>query len=263
MSDSLFKDDDNRGALRDAGIGGLRADDDLSRKAAEAMKNMQRQDAIEEAERRQREREAAPRRSLDDFDLRRGTVKPAEQPAGTGTGRPVQRGPHLANVFTITRGNDKYLTGKSESPASGALGFIGMMAFVAVVFGFIFAVSSTDSPGRKGFGEVFVIIIGINLLMAVFMVRSIMQARYFARHGQLLVGSVTSASGRWVTTGSGKNRSRKYKVSVGYALSLPNGETIHKTETHNRNDLARGGLPEPGTPIAVLWVPENGRLRLL
>ena len=43
MSDSLFKDDKNS-ALHDAGIGGLKSSDDLSRKADEAMRKMQRED---------------------------------------------------------------------------------------------------------------------------------------------------------------------------------------------------------------------------
>ena len=53
MSDSLFKSD-KKSPLRDSGIGGLQANDDLSRKAAETLRNMQREDPREEAERLRR-----------------------------------------------------------------------------------------------------------------------------------------------------------------------------------------------------------------
>jgi hypothetical protein len=252
MNDSLFKSDKNS-PLRDSGIGGLQANDDLSRKAAETLRNMQREDQREEAERLQRE-------------VSSGVAAPA--PARTAYadafGRAVQRGPQLANVFTIKRGNQKYLTGETDSIVSDFWGYlfgIFMVGIFLVVFLFISA-----NPGSSSKPPPPVLILAFFAFDAVLvglMIRSVMQANYFAKNGTLLMGTVGSADGRWVTTGSGKNRSRKYRVTLNYRVSLPDGEVVNKSETHDRNDLARGGLPEPGAPVAVLYVPDTKKMRLL
>jgi hypothetical protein len=270
MSDSLFKDDNS--SLRDSGIGGLRSDDDLSRKAAEAMRKMQREDQTEEAQRLLREVEdeprAEPRRSLSDFDLQRDELAaPAVRPpvVDAGTGRPVQRGQHLADVFTIRRGNRKYLTGESATPASDMWGYLtGLLITGAfLIFMLTSSFGGKTSSGNQPPALLYVFMIGFDVVMVVLMVRAVKQARYFAQHGQLLLGRVVSASGRWVTTGSGKSRSRKYKVTLQYRLALPDGETLENTETHSRNDLARSSLPEPGAPVAALYVADGKQLRLL
>lgn len=252
MSDSLFKSDKNS-PLRDSGIGGLKANDDLGRKAAETLRNMQREDQREEAERLKREIASG--------------VAPSEAPRtayANAFGRAVQRGPHLANVFTIKRGNKKYLTGESETIVSDFWGYlfgIFMVGIFLVVFLFISA-----NPGSSSKPPPPVLILAFFAFDAVLfglMIRSVMQANYFSKNGTLLMGTVGSATGRWVTTGSGKSRSRKYKVTLNYRVSLPDGEVVNKTETHDRNDLARGGLPEPGDPIALLYVPDTKKMRLL
>jgi hypothetical protein len=251
MSDSLFKSDKNS-PLRDSGIGGLQSNDDLSRKAQETLRNMRREDAREEAERLKRETTSsaatsAPRTAYAD-----------------AFGRAVQRGPHLANVFTIKRGNTKYLTGQSETIVSDFWGYvfgIFMVGIFLVVFLFISA-----NPGSSSKPPPPVLILAFFAFDAVLvglMIRSVMQANYFSKNGTLLMGTVGSADGRWVTTGSGKNRSRKYRVTLNYRVSLPDGEVVNKSETHDRNDLARGALPEPGDPIAVLYVPDSKKMRLL
>jgi hypothetical protein len=252
MSDSLFKSDKNS-PLRDSGIGGLQANDDLSRKAAETLRNMQREDQREEAERLRSETESGG-----------AVVSDTRTAYAKQFGQAEQRGPHLANVFTIKRGNTKYLTGESSTIASDFWGYlfgIGMVGIFLVVFLFISA-----NPGSSSKPPPPVLILAFFAFDAVLfglMVRSVMQANYFAKNGTLLLGTVGSADGRWVTTGSGKNRSRKYKVTLNYRVSLPDGEVVNKTETHDRNDLARGGLPEAGTPIAVLYVQDTKKMRLL
>ena len=252
MSDSLFKSDKNS-PLRDTGIGGLQANDDLSRQAQETLRNMRREDQREEAERLQRETVSSG-----------GIVSDQRTAYAKQFGRAEQRGPHLANVFTIKRGNKKYLTGESESIASDFWGYLFGIIIVGVFLAVFFFIA--DSPGRSSKPPPPVLILAFFAFDAVLvglMIRSVMQANYFAKNGTLLMGTVGSADGRWVTTGSGKNRSRKYRVTLNYRVSLPDGEVINKTETHDRNDLARGGLPEPGTPIAVLYVPDTKKMRLL
>lgn len=264
MSDSLFKGDRNS-PLRDSGIGGLKSNDDLSRQAAETLRQMQREDQREEDERRRREGEAAPRRSLDDFDLRRDTLPPVQQPtADAGTGRSVQRGPHLSDVFTLWRGNHKYLLGESESLSTDMWGYLIGIGFTAAFYVILMTSSSASrsvrNTGVPSFVYAFIIIFGA--LLTVLMVRSIMDARYYLRNGTLLLGRLDSVDGRWVVTGSGKNRSRKYKVTVAYSVTLPDGRVVSKTQTHTRGDLARGGLPAQGTRIAVLAV-DSDKVRLL
>lgn len=78
-----------------------------------------------------------------------------------------------------------------------------------------------------------------------------------AANGQVLVGQVVYANGRWVTSGSGKNRSRSYRVTVQYRVKLPNGQLLEGQEQATRGDLARKGVPVSGTPIALLYTPED------
>jgi hypothetical protein len=252
MSDSLFKSDKNS-PLRDSGIGGLQANDDLSRQAQETLRNMRREDEREEAERVSRE-------------VSSGVASPA--PARTAYaeafGRAVQRGPHLANVFTIKRGNTKYLTGESSTIASDFWGYLFGMFMVGIFLVVFLFIAATPGSSSKPPPPVLIIaFFAFDAVLFGLMVRSVMQANYFSKNGTLLMGTVSSADGRWVTTGSGKSRSRKYKVTLNYRVSLPDGEVVNKTETHDRNDLARGGLPEPGAPIAVLYVPDTKKMRLL
>jgi hypothetical protein len=65
------------------------------------------------------------------------------------------------------------------------------------------------------------------------------------------------ANGRWVRTGSGKSSSSSYRVTVRYRVKLPSGQVLEGEETATRRDLARKGVPVPGTPIAVLHTPED------
>lgn len=250
MNDSLFKSDKNS-PLSDSGIGGLRADDDLSRRAAETLRNMQREDRREEDQYLRRETGS-------------GTAAPTRNAYANAFGRAVQRGPQLASVFTIKRGNKKYLTGQSEKIASDFRGFlVGIFAIVG--FATFFAMV-TINPGRSSKPPppfVFIIFVIIALVLIILMIRSVLQAQYFVQNGTLLMGTVGSASGRWVVSGSGKSRTRNYKVTLKYHVALPNGEAIDRTETHDRNDLAKGGLPEPGDPIAILYVPDTKKMRLL
>lgn len=252
MSNPLFKSDKNS-PLRDSGIGGLQSNDDLNRKAQETLRNMRREDAREEAERLQRETVSQG-----------GVVADQRTAYAKQFGRAEQRGPHLANVFTIKRGNKKYLTGEAETIASDLWGYLFTIFIVGLFLVFFFFISA--NPGRSSKPPPPVLIlafVAFDLVMIGLMIRSVMQANYFAKNGTLLLGTVGSADGRWVTTGSGKNRSRKYKVTLNYRVSLPDGESINKTETHDRNDLARGGLPKNGDPIAVLYVPDTKKMRLL
>lgn len=242
-------------ALRDAGIGGIRANDALSRGEELARRTFAA------------DRDDSPAPSLTNF-----VIPDSADTSGTaldgGTGRPVQRGPHLSGVFTLNKGNIKYLLGEKDRPASEFWGYIVGIAITAIIVGIMFFADSQESvrstsSDRPPWEFILPISIGFDFLLLFFMVRSSRQAKHFHENGQLLLGQIVSAHGRWVTTGSGKNRSRNYKVTLNYRLRLTDGEVHNGSDTQNRNDLARQGVPDPGMPIAVLVLPDTKKMRLL
>lgn len=243
-------------ALRDAGIGGIKADDALSRGEALARRSFAA------------DRDDSPAPSLTTPFAMPDLVNANGTTLDGGTGRPVQRGPHLAGVFTINKANIKYLVGEKDRPASEFWGFIVGIAITAIVIGIMFFADTQErvrsmSSDRPPWEFILPISIGFDFLLVVLMVRSSRQAKYFHENGQLLVGQIVSAHGRWVTTGSGKSRSRNYKVTLNYRIRLPDGEVRDASDTQNRNDLARQGVPEPGAPIAALVLPDTKKMRLL
>lgn len=68
--------------------------------------------------------------------------------------------------------------------------------------------------------------------------------------GQLLPGTITAVRGRNGSRGS-------YLVSIDYRFTNPFGQEITKSQTGNRPDLRRAGLPAAGTPITVLYVDDK------
>lgn len=242
-------------ALRDAGIGGIKANDALSRGEEIARRTF-----------------AADR---DDSPASSPTTYVMPNAVGTsgtaldgGTGRPVQRGQHLSGVFTLNKGNIKYLLGEKDRPASEFWGYIIGIAVTIIIVGIMFAADAqqsvrTSRSDRPPWEFILPISIGFDLLLVFLMLRSSQQAKKFHENGLLLLGQIVNAHGRWVTTGSGKNRSRNYKVTLNYRLRLPDGEVHNGSDTQNRNDLARQGVPDPGVPIAVLVLPDTKKMRLL
>lgn len=251
MTRSLFPDDDKK---RDRGIGGLAPQDALSRSEQSALRSL----------------------GADELDTRaEHTSAPAYTPSAPrtsssaqgGTGRAAQRGPQYANVFTMAKGNSKYLTGERDKPVSNmwgsAIGLIAMIAFI----GFFFFITNTQTSSRSSSSTppaiFFLFFAAFGLFWIFSAVREWRRYTYFVTNGQLLIGEVVNANGQWVWTGSGKSRSRKYQVTVNYRLRTPDGQTIDGKESAYRNDLARQSLPEPGAQIAALYVPTDQQTRLL
>jgi hypothetical protein len=185
-----------------------------------------------------------------------------------GDGRPVQRGPQLANVFTLHRRNPAYLTGQRQHIPHNLLGYVLTVGILILTFGILFVAfrAFPDMPNDSGFsldavlalvGAIFAaIIIGaISLYMW-----NTRRDRRYETHGQLLLGQVRQASGSWHSSSEG---GRSYKVTVEYRVRLPDGTILDHRGSATRNDLGRGGaLPHSGDPVAVLAI-DRDNLRLL
>ena len=184
-----------------------------------------------------------------------------------GNGRPVQRGPQLANIFTLYRGNAKYLTGERAHLQHNPLGYILMIGIFIFVLGILYvafnAFPANIDEAKETVDLVFVLLAvvfgAISVVTLLVWAWNIRRDRRFESQGQLLLGRVTRAWGRWKNDSEG---GRKFLVTVNYRVRLPEGTTIDHEATHRRGDLARGGLPESGDPVAVLAI-DREHVRLL
>jgi hypothetical protein len=73
--------------------------------------------------------------------------------------------------------------------------------------------------------------------------------RRLSYQGRLLAGEITDATGRSGTQG-------RYYVTVRYRFRTPSGSILEQQATHGRPDL-RDMLPQPGTPVLVLYVSDR------
>lgn len=198
-----------------------------------------------------------------------GSAAPVELTGGTG--RPVQRGPHLANVFTLRRGDEKYLTGERDTLRSGNAVILLVIVILAAALGFtLFMFNTTGIMDMEmpffdtgGLMSLPVLIIGgvfglIFLILFLVMVFGARRRRFYLNNGQLLLGQVVAAWGRWHTSTTSEGGStRSYRVTVKYRVRAPDGLVIEDQATETRNDLARSVLPNPGDPLAVLYVDKD------
>jgi hypothetical protein len=184
-----------------------------------------------------------------------------------GNGRPVQRGPQLANIFTLYRRNSKYLTGERAHLQHNPLGYILMIGIFILVLGILyvaFKVFPANIDEAKEIVDLVFILLALAFgaisVVALFVwAWNIRRDRRYEAQGQLLLGKVTRAWGRWKSDSEG---GRKFLVTVSYRVRLPEGTTLEHEATHKRGDLARGGLPNPGDPVAVLAI-DRDHVRLL
>lgn len=240
----------NSSALRDSGIGGLPAKDALSRNEAQLRRTL----AVDNA---------PVQHPLTTGGATTMPQRPGE--LDDGTGRPERRGPHLESVFTLHRGNSAYLTGNTDRVASDFGSMMLVAAFMIVMQIVFYGTASASVTSRTTGAETggLLIITGIGAIFVAIGIRSLFVAKRFHKQGILLIGQILSASGRWVITGSGKSRSRKYRVTIRYRVRTPRGEVIEDNANASRNDLARKTLPQPGDPIAVLLIPDTKKIRVL
>ncbi|MBK9124661.1 MAG: hypothetical protein IPM16_16295 [Chloroflexi bacterium] len=198
-----------------------------------------------------------------------GSAAPVELTGGTG--RPVQRGPQLANVFTLRRGDEKYLTGERNTLRSGNGVILLVVVILVAALGFtLFMFNATGFTDMQmpffdtsGLTNLPVLIIGgvfglIFLILFLVMVFGARRRRFYLNNGQLLLGQVVAAWGRWHTsTDSEGGTSRSYRVTLKYRVRAPDGLVIEDEASETRNDLARSVLPNPGDPIALLYVDKD------
>lgn len=271
--------------VQSAGIG-IPVTDDLSRRAAEALKRGQGTPTPPPSSGGQ---------SLSDagatiyYTTEAGTFESPFSGPDTitgGEGRTMQRNQNFPSVFLLYPRNQKYLHGEAESPtvntASTWVSLAVMMGMLGIFIAFS-AFLSFDMPGGSSdfsaamsdFGNAvmdgsmfapfafFFIIFGIIFVIVIVSnIRTANRMKRLAAEGKLLLGQASNVHGRWVTSGSGKSRSSSYKVSVTYRVRLPDGRVIQGSETATRSDLARRALPVPGTPVAVLYVSDEDKLLL-
>lgn len=181
-----------------------------------------------------------------------------------GTGRPVQRGPQHQNVFTLYRGNQKYLTGERNHLTHNPLAYLlvtGILVLVFVILLVSFRSFGSVVENMAGFSldTILLSIGGIFALVLVIMYAvwfyNILRNRRFERVAQLYLGRIMAANGRWVSsTNSDGGTSRSYRVSIVYRVRIQDGREFEGNVTHTRGDLANGGLPMPGSPIAVMVI---------
>lgn len=173
-----------------------------------------------------------------------------------GTGRPVQRNQTFPAVFTLHKGNEKFLRGESDKPTNTSVGVFFVVAIMAVGLGFfMFAPGGSSMPNNFGWAiGLFVVIMGFALYSGI---RDIQRMNRLAANGVVLVGQIVQIYGRWVSSGSGKNRSRSYKVTAQCRVKLPDGRIFSAQGTATRGDLRNAVLPNPGAPIAILYVDDK------
>lgn len=263
---------------------GIPVTDDLSRRAAEALKrgqgtpqpNLAPSSGIGEG-------------SLSDagatiyYTTESGTFESPFSGPDTisgGDGRPMQRNQNFPQVFLLHRKNEKYVRGEAAKPTTSTgnavIGFVVVIVFFAIFFvgtGFFTEISGTITSVTRMGVQVdnltssmlmpFIAIFGIVfLIMGIASYRNSQRMSRLASEGKLLIGQALMVNGRWVSSGSGKNRSSSYKVTVSYTVKLPDGRAFTGQETATRGDLARKALPMPGTPVALLYVSDEDKLLL-
>ena len=184
-----------------------------------------------------------------------------------GNGRPVQRGPQLANIFTLYRRNAQYLTGERAHLQHNPLGYILMIGIFILVLGILYvgfnAFPADIDQAKEIVDLVFILLAvvfgAISVAAIGVWIWNIQRDRRFESQGSLLLGKVTQAWGRWKSDSEG---SRKFLVTVSYRVRLPEGSILEHEATYKRGDLAGGGLPRPGDPVAVLAI-DRDHVRLL
>lgn len=182
-----------------------------------------------------------------------------------GNGRPVQRGPQLANIFTLYRRNSKYLTGERAHLQHNPFFYLLMIGIFVVVYASLwFGLNTLEIEDDLFSPSQVLILLGV-LFGAIsagaigFWIWNIRRDRRYESQGQLLLGRVLRAGGGWETDSEGGS---SFKVRVDYRVRLPDGTTVDHHARHTRGDLARGGMPRPGDPVAVLAI-DRDHVRLL
>jgi hypothetical protein len=110
----------------------------------------------------------------------------------------------------------------------------------------------TDTSSRDGLLFFGLLWTGLTGVVLFFMLRSVMQDRWLAQHGEIIEGQLVNCSGR-MTGGKGSY----YKLSVDYQFCTPDGRIMFGKQNASRNDLRRTVLPATNTPVAVLYVDEK------
>lgn len=82
-----------------------------------------------------------------------------------------------------------------------------------------------------------------------------LQRDLLEEHGRVLEGEVLECTG-------GVAQRKRFLVTVRYGFEAPGGRELSDEARHVRNDLRAARLPEPGTPVAILYYDE-GNYRLL
>lgn len=79
------------------------------------------------------------------------------------------------------------------------------------------------------------------------------------REGKVLAGTITACSARAETSAevSLGEVPRSFLVTIEYRFATPAGHEIADHAEHSRPDLRRVGLPEPGTPVRVLYLDDR------
>lgn len=177
----------------------------------------------------------------------------------------IERGPHLAGLYTVQPYNAKYLTGEVGAPSSDWVAWFAGIVIVTFAFGSAWLVF--DLRARSAFMPsptwLLLVMAGIDAYLLYRMIQAIRRMRQWARRGVLCLGTVVASDGELKSEGFGRSRHQVYELTVEYRIELPDGRAVQGRQTEKRPDYRRARAPEPGEQIAALYLPETGEVLLL
>lgn len=182
----------------------------------------------------------------------------------------LKRAPQLDDVFLLHSGSRNLQEGKPSgnqrlSAIMFGFGLLGLFAMLALIgFALHSGVLAADgSFASSALLSLMAIMGGFFGWMTVIWLRQFYVDRDFDHNGVLLIGSLSSISGRWHERRRRPN-TRHYRVTLDYEVELPGGTVISDTAEAWRPDLeALDARPKLGTPVVVRYSPKYKETRLL
>lgn len=178
----------------------------------------------------------------------------------------VPRGEAYEDVFTLSKRNQEYLTGKRDKPVSGLRAKTQGMAIFIIAGSIIMAgtrwlpqIFSRSTRQQTPPNTILILFVIVAVGMVGYLIYSWWRYYRFINNGQLLFGSVVASIGEW----EGSEKNRKYTVTVYSEVTVPDGRTLAHDEKRTRGDLVNKPLPVRGTRVALLYVPKTERFYML
>ena len=165
----------------------------------------------------------------------------------------------IANLFIFDPSQTDFVTGKSPHLNRFGLYVLGFFLVVLIVVAIIIVVPVLSTADLGMILIVLLLVAAVVGVILVVFINTYRRLQLFETQGKLFQGQIVEARGRWTrtTTKDSDNKptvTRSYEVTIRWIVRLPDGQKLTSSNNQTRNDLANTFLPEPGTPIAVLYV---------